>query len=670
MSTDLTNPGNTDAQENLTSATPETAGTDNTPNTTDEQPAQETAEATQAPEAPKAEEQNTQPAADEKPAEAPKADDKSEEEILDEVLAQSADTASEEQIDSNIDGLSKAELTEKLKALVAAHPVGALTGVVEKIRERYNTLDAEQTEKEKADFVAQGNPEEEFAPTPDPANAQFYAILGKYKNDLRQYKDQQEKDKEANLEKKTAIINAIEALINSDTPINKAFNELHDLQEQWRGIGLVPQGATKHLYDLYHHHVERFYDFMKINKELRELDFRKNMDQKLALCEKAEQLIVEADINKAFKALQDLHKQWSEIGPVAHDKKEELWARFKEATVKVNQRHHEHYAQLKEEQEKNLAAKRELCGKVAEINKQLPAKPAKWEEKSREIVELQKQWKAVGYTPRKDNNEIYDQFRAQCDIFFNAKRAFYDERRKAELNNLQLKTDLCVQAEAMKDSTEWKTTTDDFIQLQKAWKEIGPVPRRHAEPIWQRFRKACDTFFDAKSGHFGSINKEQDENLARKNALIERAKAFEPTGDQEADVRALSEMQTEWMSIGHVPFSKKERIQKAFLAAINGQYEKLGITPRPASDFAPRRGQGGGQHREQGPEGERNRLITKIRETENEISLYENNIGFFSKSANADKMIADIRKKIDRLRATIDEMKAKVVELDKNDEQA
>ena len=574
----------------------------------------------------------------------------------------------EEEETEDISSLSKTELFEKLTYIVENKPVNKVYQIVEDIRVRYNEIVEEENEKEREEFVSEGNDEADFIPSEDSLKEQFYNLIENYKYKLKDFREQVEKERDENLIKKQEIIKAIENLVNSEESLNKTFSDFHKLQEEWRSIGLVPQSATKHLYETYHHHVERFYDFIKINKELRDLDFKKNLEQKLELCEKAERLIVEPSIVKAFKQLQEYHKQWREIGPVSRDKKEEIWDRFKEATAKVNQRHREHFVTLKEEQENNLKQKRALIAKVQEINKLTLVKPKKWEDKAKDIIETQNSWRLIGFAPKKENNELFEQFKTECDKFFNAKRAYFEERRKEEQNNLQLKIDLCVQAESLKDSTEWKQTTEEYIKLQKAWKEIGPVPRKHSETVWQRFRTACDAFFNSKSEHFGNIDKEQAENLTKKLELIEKVKAFELTGDDEADIQALSDYQTSWTEIGFVPYDKKNKIQKEFRAALNVHYDKLNVSPKPIESFKGKsKGWGDSPKSKARAHQERNRLATKIRDLENEISLYENNIGFFSKSANADAMIRDIEKKIEKAKQTIVELKEKLEEIDSSD---
>lgn len=591
-----------------------------------------------------------------------------EREKADNVIIDVADFDEDDELQETEDivSLTKSELIDKLKYLIDNKPANKISQIVEDIRSRYNELVELEAENERAQFIEAGNDDKEFTPSPDPTREEFALIINTYRSRLKNFREQSEKEKEDNLVRKQEIIKAIENLINTEESLNKTFNDFHKLQEEWRSIGLVPQSAIKHLYETYHHHVERFYDFIKINKDLRELDLKKNLEQKLELCEKAELLIVETSIPKAFKQLQEYHKQWREIGPVSRDKKEELWDRFKEATAKVNQRQHEHYLALRGEQEENLNKKRELILKVQEINSLTLVKPKKWEEKAGEITEIQKLWQGIGFAPRKENNELYEQFKAECDTFFNAKRAYFENLRKTEQNNLQLKVDLCVQAELLKDSTDWKKTTNEFIKLQKAWKDIGAVPRKHSEVVWLRFRSACDAFFNAKSEHFGELDKTQSENLAKKLELIEKVKKYELTGDNQADIQMLSDYQSQWTEIGFVPFDQKDKIQKEFRSAINTHYNKLDVSLRMSDNFSSKsKGFGDSGRSKPASSYERNKLAVKIRELENEIALYENNIGFFSKSANAENMIRDIQNKIEKAKQTIIELKSKLEAIDK-----
>lgn len=586
------------------------------------------------------------------------------------------DDLDEETEIEDLSNCTKVDLVAKIKSAIENSPIEKINNIVEYIRTRYNQLTEEENEVINIKQIDEDG--EEDAETQDlnisenPLDKEFYTILESYKTNLRLFREQQEKDKETNLKRKYAIIEAIEQLINTDEPANKAFNEFRQLQEEWRNIGLVPQSATKHLYETYHHHIERFYDYIKIHKELYELDLKKNLELKNELCEKVEALITELSITKAFKALQEFHKQWREIGPTARDKKEEVWERFKSATAKINQRHHDHYVQLREEQEKNLEQKRTLCNKLKEINKLTLVKPKRWEEKAAEIIEIQKLWKSIGFAPRKENNELFELFKSECDLFFKAKRNFFDNRRKEEQNNMQMKLDLCAQAEALKDSTEWKKTTEDFIKLQKAWKEIGVIPHKHSEIIWQRFRSTCDAFFNAKAAHFGGLDKAQEDNLNSKIALIEQVQQFKLTGNNEEDLKTLSNFQTEWTEIGFVPFDQKDKIQKEFRRALDEHFNKLNVSPRQNTEKYKTLLKTWKENPKTKSKvsSERNKIVLKIREVENEIALYENNIGFFGKSANAAAMIQDILQKIENAKKYIVELKQKLDTIDKMDKES
>ncbi len=585
-------------------------------------------------------------------------------ELISEILIEADDEEEVEQTEEDITQLSKAELVEKFENLLNNTPVEKLGKIVDEIVSRYNELTEEEIQRERAEFEKEGS-EDDFVPSEDPTIEKFNSLVSRYKLLLSDYKERMDREKEENLRKKKEIIKAIENLINKEESINKTFDEFHKLQEEWRSIGVVPYSQQKHLYESYHHVVERFYDYIKINKELRELDLKKNLEQKIELCKKAEALILESSVTKAFKALQEYHKLWRDIGPVPRDKKEEVWERFKNATAQINQKHHEYYSNLREEQERNLEQKRALINRIQEINKLTLVKPKKWEEKAKEIIEIQKLWKTIGFAPRKENNELFAAFKAECDKFFEAKRKYFEARRKDEQINLQLKADLCVQAEALKDSTDWKKTTDEFIKLQKRWKEIGSVPRKHSEAIWQRFRAACDAFFEAKSRHFASQEKQQQENLEVKLQIIEKLKNFEYTGNNEEDLKRVSALQNEWLEIGFVPFDKKESIQKEYREALKVIFERLKVSQNPVDSFKNKLRKLQENPKNKGKLNlERNKIINKIRELENENALYTNNIGFFSNSSNAQSLIRDIEKKIERNKNIIEELKQKLQLID------
>ncbi len=355
----------------------------------------------------------------------------------------------------------------------------------------------------------------------------------KSRNSCRRYRDlkgeynkSQDEHKHVNLDEKYKIIDEIKELVKNKESINRTFQEFRDLQKRWRSIGPVPQQNVKDLWETYHHHVEAFYDYIRINQELRDLDLKKNLESKIHLCEKAEELMFEPNVVNAFKVLQELHDQWREIGPVPAEMRVEIWNRFKEATSKINKKHQEYFVSLKNEQKSNLDAKNALCEKAEELSSMEIKSNKDWATCSHELMELQKVWKTIGFAPKKDNAKIYKRFRDACDAFFNRKREFYGVFKEEQNNNLQLKTDLCVQAESLKESTEWKKTTEDLILLQQRWKEIGPVPHKQSDKVWKRFRTACDTFFERKTKHFSEIDNSFGSNLQKKLDLIKQIEGF------------------------------------------------------------------------------------------------------------------------------------------------
>ncbi|MEZ5010231.1 MAG: DUF349 domain-containing protein [Bacteroidales bacterium] len=415
-------------------------------------------------------------------------------------------------------------------------------------------------EKLRSKFVEEGGAIEEFKAPDDPLEMKVRSLLSKYRGRRTEYSRQLEVEKQENLRKKYEIIEQIKDLVNREESINKTFQEFRDLQNEWHSVGLVPQSALKDLWETYNHNVEVFYDYIKINQELRDLDFRKNLEKKIKLCEKAEELLLEPNAVNSFRKLQEYHQQWRETGPVPRESRNEIWERFREVTSQINKRHHEYFEEQKEEQRNNLEAKTALCEKIDEINQSAIQSFKEREEKAKEVIELQKVWRTIGFAPKKQNNSIYLRFREACDLFFQNKRSFYSENKESQMENLQKKTELCIAAESMQESSDWKETTDALIKLQKEWKEIGAVPRKYSDKIWKRFRKACDHFFSRKSEHFSNIDSSFDENLKLKEALIKKIEEFDPGENIKGAFEKLNELQKEWTEIGFVPFKNKDEM--------------------------------------------------------------------------------------------------------------
>ena len=563
----------------------------------------------------------------------------------------------------DIAGLSEAELVELLARKIESEPVQTLRSTVEAIKIAFFRQHRAHVEAERTAFIEAGGNAEEFTPTPSAEEARFKELFAIYRNEREKYIAELEANKEENLRQKMAIIEELKELINSDETMNTTFTRFRELQQRWREIGLVPQQNVKDLWETYNLHVENFYNFIKINKELRDLDLKKNYEIKISLCEQAEELTLEPQVIEAFRRLQKLHDEWREPGPVAMEYKELLWERFKEASSRINKRHQEHFETLRAEQTKNLALKLELCEKVEALAARPLLSRKEWSKASEELLEIQKVWKTIGFAPKRDNNRIYERFRAACDKFFERKRDYYAGQKSEMEHNLAIKTELCAEAETLAMSEDWKRATEELIALQARWKEVGPVARRHSDAIWKRFRAACDKFFERKAQHFASVDNEHEENLRLKQALLEEMRAADvKTGGFEA----IKEFQRRWSQIGFVPIKAKDALQKEYKAIIDGMFAQLRSSERDRSisRFRERVStmKGHGQLRS-----ERERLFNKMRQMEQDIALLENNIGFFSKSKNAEALIADVREKIERTKRDIAEIIEKIRLIDEQE---
>ena len=609
-----------------------------------------------------------QPAAEQQTTAEPQADDAPETIKTDENAgdtesdmegSQSDDEEEQTETVDDLDGINYAELSkegliEALEKIVNRDDVHKCKTYVDYIKTLFYKQISADVEKQREKFIENGYEPKDFRATPDPLEDKFKALIDQYRdkrnktltalaNRLDQFKN--------NLKLKQEIVSKIENLINTQDNINQTFDEFKNLQKQWREIGIVPQADAKQLWDSYNYQVERFYDIVKINRELRDLDLKKNTEQKIKLCERAEELLLEPKIVKAFNELQKLHEQWREIGPVFAAQKEEIWERFKKATYTINKKHQDYYANLKKEQENNLRAKTILCEKAEEIIAKDYHSRSEWDAQNKEILSLQQFWKMIGFAPKKHNNTIYERFRNACDKFFEKKREYYAQNKEEEENNLQLKEDLCVQAEGLKDSTDWKKTTDILKRLQLKWKTIGPVPRKHSEEIWQRFRAACNAFFDNKKKHFDSIDKEQEKNLKLKEQLIAEVENFQSTDSDEKNIAALKEMQKRWSEIGLVPISKKDALYDRFRKAIDMQFSKINIDEAKRNEIKMKHLIEAAQTNPQALEklrNERERMKGRLDTLNQQIALSENNLGFFAKSKNADAMIQSFRLKMEK----------------------
>ena len=564
-------------------------------------------------------------------------------------------------------GKGKEELVALFARMLEEQPVQSIRRDVEALKIAFYRIRRAEVEAARRRFVEEGGAEEDFAPSVDGAEIQLKEQFKEYRQRRDAFIANLEAEKEANYKVKLGIIDELKELVTSDETINHTFNKFRELQQRWKETGIVPQQHVKDLWETYNLHVENFYSFIKINKELRDLDLKKNYEQKIALCEQAEALILEPSVVEAFHKLQKLHDEWRETGPVANEYKEVLWERFKAASSRINKQHQEHFEELKGEQVKNLELKTELCAATEELSAQPLTTRKEWNKASDRLLEIQKTWKTIGFAPKKDNNRIYERFRTACDRFFEAKRQFYAGMKTEMEHNLQQKTEICEAAESLMNSEEWKKATDELIALQARWKQIGAVSRRHSDAIWKRFRAACDKFFERKASHFASVDGEHEENLQKKLALLaEMAEADVKAGGYEV----IREFQRRWGEIGFVPIKQKDSIQKRYKAAVDELFNTLRGSERDRSMGRFREKvssfKASGDRRLRT---ERERLYNKVRQLEQEIALLENNIGFFAKSKNAEALVADVRAKIDRAREEMAAAVEKVKLIDKQDQE-
>lgn len=570
--------------------------------------------------------------------------------------------------EQSLAGKNKSELVELFAQLLETKPVQSLRSDAEAVKIAFYKLRRAEVDAQRKEFIEVGGKEEEFTPAVDGDEVTLKELFARYRKMRDEFVAGLEQAKEENLKIKLAIIEELKELVNSDETLNHTFNKFRELQQRWKETGPVPQANVKDTWETYNLHVENFYNFIKINKELRDLDLKKNYEAKISLCEQAESLVLEPSVVSAFRKLQKLHDEWRETGPVANEYKEPLWERFKQASSRINKQHQEYFETLKGEQQKNLEMKTELCVKAEELAEQMLTSRKEWNKANDRLLEIQKVWKTIGFAPKKDNTRIYERFRNACDRFFALKRDYYAQLKTEMDHNLQLKNEICEAAEAIMDSEDWKKTSDELIALQKRWKEIGTVSRRHSDAVWKRFRAACDHFFERKSAHFSSIDNEQERNLQTKRELLEQMKACDV---KEGGYEAIKTFQRKWNEIGFVPIKQKDALQKqykevvdALFAALRGS-ERDRSMDRFRSKLSSMKAAGDKRLRS-----ERERLYNKVKQLETDIALLENNIGFFSHSKGAESMINDVRAKIAKAKAEMAEAIEKVKLIDREEEQA
>lgn len=491
----------------------------------------------------------------------------------------------------------------------------------------------------------------------------FKGVYANYKKERTEYNRQQDAQREDNFAKKQAVIEDLKNLVEKQEDVNSTFPAFRELQNRWREIGPVPATKFRDLNDTYQFYVEKFYDMVKINRDLRDLDFKKNLEAKEAFCQAAEKLSENENVVEAFRELQKLHEQWKEFGPVAKEFRDSIWDRFKAATAVINKKYQAYFEGQKEKQQENLAEKTKLCEQVEAIAGKEVKSSNEWNTLSTEIEEIQKTWRTIGFATRKENQKIYDRFRAACDNFFTRKREYYSQFKDSMNENMEKKLSLIEQAEALKDSKEWKKTTEALIALQKQWKEIGAVPRKKSEQLWKRFRAACDEFFNERDKNAKPENDFYG-NLKAKKALVEEINEYALSGDAAADREAARAFADRWQGIGFVPFKEKDAIQASYTEAMKAKFPDF--SPRGPRQGGGNAGRGGGSRK---PLSEKDRLVQQYNKLQQDIDTYENNIGFFSTSKNSAPLIQKMQERIDAAKQELKDLEAKIRKAEESEEE-
>lgn len=562
---------------------------------------------------------------------------------------------------------TKESILEQLKVL-AENAETVIRQELDSLKQTFYKLHNSELEAQKKQFIENGGIEEDFLPGADALESEFKSIMAVIKEKRSSLFAEQEKQKEANLVTKLAIIDRLKELVESSEDTSKSYNEFKKLQQQWNDIKLVPQAKANELWKNYQHYVEKFYDILKLNNEFRDYDFKKNLEIKTRLCEAAENLKQEEDVISAFHQLQKLHQEFRDTGPVAKELRDEVWNRFKTASTAVNRRHQQHFEQLKEAEQNNLDQKTVICEIVEAINYEQLKTFAAWEAQTKEIIALQAKWKTIGFAPQKMNVKIFERFRKSCDEFFKLKGEFFKSLKENMNENLEKKKELCEKAEALKDSTDWKETADILAKLQKEWKTIGPVQKKYSDAIWQRFISACDYFFEQKNKATSSQRTIEVDNLKKKKSIIEQLEAIDDSMESGEAEQLVRELMKEWSGIGHVPFKDKDKIYKQYHSAIDQLFERfnLNVSKRKLSNF--KSSISSIDVAKDGPQAlyrERERLVRIYESMKNELQTYENNLGFLtSSSKKGSSLLTEINRKADKLKADLELISEKIKVID------
>ncbi|WP_297006280.1 DUF349 domain-containing protein [Prevotella sp.] len=584
---------------------------------------------------------------------------------VEQTTAQNAEAAADDQKVENAKVYkTKKEVVERLKE-IAASDENPDKDEIDLLKTVFYKLHITEREARMKEYINGGGNPEAYQIMPDEDEETFKQQMAIVREKRARIFQQQEAEKQANLEKKLEIIEKIKAMATSPDEANKSYNEFKELQQQWKDIKNVPADRASELWRNYQLYVEQFYDLLKLNSEAREYDFKKNLETKTKLCEAAEKLADEEDVISAFHQLQELHQQYRETGPVAKELREQIWTRFKAASTVINKRHQQHFEDLRSKEEENLTLKTALCEKVEEISKQENKTASDWEKRSKEIIDIQNQWKTIGFAPQKMNVKIFERFRAACDDFFGRKSEFFKEMKQAYAANIEKKKALVEKAQALADSTDWKVTSDKLINLQKEWKTIGVVPKKIGDQLWHDFLNACNKFFEARNAANAGARNEERENLEKKRSIIEQIKALvaDAANATREKVQALTD---EYNKVGHVPYKEKDALYAAYHEALDAIYKELNISNkrRRLDDFKSnirnmaKRG-------EDAIDNERGRLTRRFEQLKQEIQTYENNLGFLNASSKkGNSLIDEMNRKVQKLRDDLELVRQKIKAID------
>ena len=584
---------------------------------------------------------------------------------VEQTTAQNAEAAADDQKVENAKVYkTKKEVVERLKE-IAASDENPDKDEIDLLKTVFYKLHITEREARMKEYIDGGGDPEAYQIMPDEDEETFKQQMAIVREKRARIFQQQEAEKQANLEKKLEIIEKIKAMATSPDEANKSYNEFKELQQQWKDIKNVPADRASELWRNYQLYVEQFYDLLKLNSEAREYDFKKNLETKTKLCEAAEKLADEEDVISAFHQLQELHQQYRETGPVAKELREQIWTRFKAASTVINKRHQQHFEDLRSKEEENLTLKTALCEKVEEISKQENKTASDWEKRSKEIIDIQNQWKTIGFAPQKMNVKIFERFRAACDDFFGRKSEFFKEMKQAYAANIEKKKALVEKAQALADSTDWKVTSDKLINLQKEWKTIGVVPKKIGDQLWHDFLNACNKFFEARNAANAGARNEERENLEKKRSIIEQIKALvaDAANATREKVQALTD---EYNKVGHVPYKEKDVLYAAYHEALDAIYKELNISNkrRRLDDFKSnirnmaKRG-------EDAIDNERGRLTRRFEQLKQEIQTYENNLGFLNASSKkGNSLIDEMNRKVQKLRDDLELVRQKIKAID------